>query len=195
MKKALTAVLIVLLALFMVACDSNPNDEQTPPPEEKTFAPSWAEGKYIYNHPDLGEMNATIESDSFNIALNFGGFIPINIGYPDDTGKVKVDSNSNMDNPGVSPWKITLSGITIAGEGKVKVDSNSNMDNPGVSPWKITLSGITIAGEDPVKVTIENVIANEELKISVELGGDLSSMNEKLGNMLFSADNSSVVTE
>ena len=164
MKKALTAVLIVLLALFMVACDSNPNDEQTPPPEEKTFAPSWAEGKYIYNHPDFGEMNATIESDSFNIALNFGGDIPIKIGYPDDTGKVKVDSNSNM-------------------------------DNPGVSPWKITLSGITIAGEDPVKVTIENVIANEELKISVELGGDLSFMNEKLGNMLFSADNSSVVTE
>ena len=41
MKKALTAVLIVLLALFMVACDSNPNDEQTPPPEEKTFTPDW----------------------------------------------------------------------------------------------------------------------------------------------------------
>ena len=43
MKKALTAVLIVLLALFMVACDSNPNDEQTPPPEEKTFTPEWVE--------------------------------------------------------------------------------------------------------------------------------------------------------
>lgn len=41
MKKALTAILIVLLALFMIACDSNPNDEQTPPPEEKTFTPEW----------------------------------------------------------------------------------------------------------------------------------------------------------
>ena len=48
MKKALTAVLIVLLALFMVACDSNPNDEQTPPPEDKTFTPDWVKrGDYI----------------------------------------------------------------------------------------------------------------------------------------------------
>lgn len=299
MKKALTAVLIVLLALFMVACDSNPNDEQTPPPEEKTFTPDWVKrGDYtgyvvirekiteeLYEFVDatftvdddyilftvmingnelefradannVNEKDVTVTTDSWTMKVTDLDYPDGSEGKTNATVVVKNNEDGNpvmtidfeaapynnyiyyfeYEEPVIEPtfapdWAVgeyvcnhdnfgemkasirsDAFGINMTvtlgpqlsfpvnisypdDTGKVKVDSNSNMDNPGVSPWKITLSGITIAGKDPVKVTIENVIANKELKISVELGGDLSSINEKLGNMLFSTDNSSAVTE
>lgn len=161
MKKALTAIVIVLLALFMVACDSNPNDEQTPPPEEKTFAPDWAIGKYKANVGGFMSMNAEITKDSFKITV----------------------LNNNIEYP--------------AADGSVTYEGNSNETDPGNSPWSLTLKGVKFAGSDvgDVKVSVENIKSQEELKITVELSGELATMNNLLKDMIFTADNSSVATE
>lgn len=85
MKKALTAVLIVLLALFMVACDSNPNDEQTPPPMPNDFENGLIDVKYEEDFLGLISLLNSIggfdnlvagEESTFNImGINIGSII------------------------------------------------------------------------------------------------------------------------
>lgn len=97
MKKALTAVLIVLLALFMVACDSNPNDEQTPPPEEKTFTPEWVERG---EHDGYVVIRVKYTDTIVNSSVSTFTVTDDNIVFEvkDDTGETVYKATADADN-------------------------------------------------------------------------------------------------
>ena len=97
MKKALTAVLIVLLALFMVACDSNPNDEQTPPPEEKTVTPEWVDrGEHKgYVVIRVKGTDTIINSSDSTFTVTDDNIV---FEVKDDTGKTVYKATADADN-------------------------------------------------------------------------------------------------
>lgn len=97
MKKALTAVLIVLLALFMVACDSNPNDEQTPPPEEKTFTPEWVErGEHNgYVVIRVKDTDTIVSSSDSTFTVTDDNIV---FEVKDDTGETVYKATADADN-------------------------------------------------------------------------------------------------
>ena len=115
MKKALTAVLIVLLALFMVACDSNPNDEQTPPPEEKTFTPEWVErGEHIgYVVIRVKDTDTIVSSSDSTFTVTDDNIV---FEVKDNTGetvyKAIADSNNTSDNNvDTESWTLNVKNI------------------------------------------------------------------------------------
>lgn len=132
MKKALTAVLIVLLALFMVACDSNPNDEQTPPPEEKMFTPEWVErgeyNGYVVIRDNTDEIKGSVDA-TFTVADDY---ILFTVKNNTDGTEFRADaSNVNEDDVTVSDnsWTMKVTALDYPDGSEGKTDATVVVKN------------------------------------------------------------------
>ena len=97
MKKALTAVLIVLLALFIVSCDNS---------GKEPFSPEWARGEWSGNII-IGEGILNITDSSFSIN---GANGLVSIAYPSEGVTLKKSSFE-----GDNKWILELDGISLLG--------------------------------------------------------------------------------
>ena len=155
MKKYVFSLLVILLALFMVACDPStptqggdqpetPEEPVTPPEEVVIEAPTWATGTYkntIADSISEGMISLTIEEDNINI--NVGGFIEISsTSATIDSSKVEGDN-----------WIVKLSDVDVTIPNS---EGNPETYNDNI-----------------VTLTIDSITANEELKMAIKVEGSL----------------------